>query len=85
MNPGGWLIVGLTEDETEVIINHPDLQPDANGCGHIIFSPREARALAAVLVDKADQCRCEHDYRGRCNNIDGSEQIFCAKCGRNPP
>lgn len=27
---------------------------------------------------------CEHDYSGRCNNIDGSEQIFCAKCGRNP-
>lgn len=52
----GYLEVGLTEDEREVIINHPDLQADANGCGHIIFSPEEARGLADLLRKKADLC-----------------------------
>lgn len=52
-----YLEVGLTEDETEVIINHPDLEPDENGCGHIIFSPHEARVLAGLLLKKADECK----------------------------
>jgi len=55
----GFLEVGLTEDEMEVVINHPDLQPDAKGCGHIVFSPEEARALARLLLKKADACKGE--------------------------
>ena len=31
-----------------------------------------------------DPATCQHDFTGRCNNIDGSEQIFCRKCGINP-
>jgi len=49
----GTLQVGLSADETEVIINHPDLQADAQGNGHITFSAQQARDLAALLVRKA--------------------------------
>jgi hypothetical protein len=37
----------------EVVINHPDLKPDENGVGHIVFSPRPARMLANLLVKHA--------------------------------
>lgn len=51
----GFLEVGLSADGKEVIVNHPDLQPDAQGVGHIVFSPREARDLALLLLRKADE------------------------------
>lgn len=49
----GQLIVGLTEDGRDVVINHPDLDPDKDGVGHIVFSPEQARALAKLLIQKA--------------------------------
>jgi hypothetical protein len=49
----GVLEVGVNPDTHEVVINHPDLQPDANGVGHIIFSPAQALALAATLMKQA--------------------------------
>lgn len=42
-------------DGKEVIINHPDLQPDENGVGHIAFSPEQARNLARLLNKHADE------------------------------
>lgn len=42
-----------TNGAGEVVVNHPDLQPDKNGVGHIIFSPEQARALAFLLQQKA--------------------------------
>lgn len=45
----GHLLVG-TNGEGEVIINHPDIQVDADGAGHIVFSPRQARGLARLLL-----------------------------------
>lgn len=51
---GGELIVALTEDGKNVVINHPDLQPDADGCGHIVFSPKQAIHLAGLLYRKAN-------------------------------
>lgn len=54
--PARYLEVGLTLDGREVIINHPDLQPDAAGCGHIVFSAAQARHLARLLLRKADEC-----------------------------
>ncbi len=42
-----------TNGAGEVIVNHPDLQPDENGVGHIVFSPEQARALAFLLQQKA--------------------------------
>lgn len=56
----GTLEVGITPDGTEVIVNHPDLLPDENGCGHIVFSPAQARALAQLLLDKANECEPGH-------------------------
>ena len=40
----------------EVVVNHPDLMPDANGVGHIVFSPAQARDFATLLVRHADHC-----------------------------
>jgi hypothetical protein len=59
----GELIVALTEDGKNVVINHPDLQPDAEGCGHIVFSPDQAVNLALLLWRKANVIRgivCGH-------------------------
>jgi len=39
----------------EVILNHPDLPRDARGVAHIIFSPEQARELAALLMKQADE------------------------------
>jgi hypothetical protein len=49
----GFLEVGISEDGREVVVNHPDLKPDKNGVGHIVFSPAQARSLAESLLAKA--------------------------------
>ena len=54
----GHLEVG-TNDNGEVVINHPDLKPDENGVGHIVFSPDQARNLARLLLLKAGWCQME--------------------------
>jgi hypothetical protein len=61
----GELIVALTPDGQNIVINHPDLKPDAEGCGHIIFSPDQAMRLATLLWKKACIAR----------------GIVCAHCG----
>jgi hypothetical protein len=50
----GVLEVG-TDGKGNVVINHPDIQPDENGAGYIVFTPKEARALANVLVKMQDR------------------------------
>jgi hypothetical protein len=57
VHPEHYLEVGLTQDERQVIINHPDLQVDEHGCGHIIFSPSQAIHLAKLLLRKANECK----------------------------
>jgi hypothetical protein len=52
MSTHGVLEVG-TNGSGEVVINHPDLQPDDNGVGHIVFSVEQARNLANLLQSKA--------------------------------
>jgi hypothetical protein len=42
-----------TNGAGEVVINHPDLLPDENWVGHIVFSPEQARNLASLLLQKA--------------------------------
>lgn len=49
---GGYLEVGRNE-QGEVVVNHPDLKPDENGVGHIVFSPSQARNLASLLMHHA--------------------------------
>ncbi len=58
----GFLTVGRNE-EHEVVINHPDLKPDADGVGHIVFSPRQARQLANLLLKHAAWCDAEREGR----------------------
>jgi hypothetical protein len=48
----GVLEVGCN-DAHEVVINHPDLKPDENGVGHIVFSPAQALELAKTLTKQA--------------------------------
>lgn len=56
--PGaGFLEVGLSEDWTEVIVNHPALLVDEHGVGHIVFSPKEAIHLGNLLLKKASECK----------------------------
>ena len=55
----GFLEVGRTDDTHEVVINHPDLKPDACGVGHIVFSPRQARSLANLLIKHATYAEAE--------------------------
>lgn len=47
----GVLEVGHNENG-EIVINHPDLHPDENGVGHIIFSPAQARNFALLLLER---------------------------------
>jgi hypothetical protein len=42
-----------TNGHGEVVVNHPDLQPDDDGVGHIVFSVEQARNLANLLQSKA--------------------------------
>jgi len=49
----GTLIVGIDPNTFEVVIDHPDLKPDENGVGHIVFSSEQARNLAQILMKKA--------------------------------
>lgn len=51
----GFLEVGLSEDQREVVVNHPDLKPDENGVGHIVFSPNQARNIAHTILRKATE------------------------------
>jgi hypothetical protein len=54
----GYLLVG-TNGRGEVVINHPDLEPDENDVGHIVFSPDQAESLARLLVQKAKEATHE--------------------------
>lgn len=45
----------------DIIINHPNLEPDANGVGHIVFSPRQARHLARILMKHAKDALQEYN------------------------
>jgi hypothetical protein len=54
----GFLEVGCN-DKCEVVVNHPDLMPDADGIGHIVFSPNQARHLAELLLRNAAQAETQ--------------------------
>ncbi len=55
---GGILEVGRNE-QGEIVINHPDLKPDENGIGHIVFSANQARNLAKILLKNAQESEDE--------------------------
>jgi hypothetical protein len=37
------------------VVNHPDLKPDAEGVGHIVFSANQARHLGELLLKRASE------------------------------
>jgi hypothetical protein len=57
-NAQGVLEVG-TNGNGEVVINHPDLMPDKDGVGHIVFSVEQARNLANLLLSKSADAAVE--------------------------
>jgi hypothetical protein len=50
----GFLEVGCNEQD-EIVVNHPDLKPDENGVGHIVFSANQARQFAWNLIKHAEE------------------------------
>lgn len=55
----GFLEVGRN-DNFEIVVNHPDLKPDENGVGHIVFSPRQARQFARLLMKHSHEALEEY-------------------------
>ena len=58
----GFLEVCRNENG-EVVINHPDLKPDDNGVGHIVFSVSQARNLARILEKQAREAEAETERK----------------------
>lgn len=54
----GFLEVGTT-GAGEVVVNHPDLEPDEKGVGHIVFSIGQAQNFANLLLAKAEEAKKE--------------------------
>lgn len=52
----GTLIVGHDPERNEVVVNHPEIRPNAKGAGYIGFSAAEARHLAELLIKNAERC-----------------------------
>lgn len=60
--PEKYLMVGLTPDGREIVVNIPmpiaDIEASlARGGHHIVFSADQARGLARLLLRKADECK----------------------------
>lgn len=51
----GTLEVG--NDGRNIVVNHPDLKPDANGVGHIVFSTDQAEDFALLLLKNVMELR----------------------------
>lgn len=66
----GFLEVGCNE-QNQIVVNHPDLEPDENGVGHIVFSVNQARGLADSLLRKAFEAekaiRAAQESEGECH------------------
>lgn len=70
----GFLEVGHNE-QGEVVINHPDLKPDENGVGHIVFSPGQARNLARLLLERASEAEADERKRREAEQRKAAESI----------
>ena len=70
----GFLEVGLN-GQGEIVINHPDLKPDADGVGHIVFSVAQARHLAYSLLKHAGQAEYNETEKRHAAARKAAEQI----------
>ncbi len=48
-----------TSGRGEVVINHPQMLVDENGCGFLVFSVEQAHRFAATVRKMADRAREE--------------------------
>lgn len=56
--PPGCLEVGISADEREIIVNHPEMIPSPDGRGgHIVFSPQQALDFAETMLRKIAECK----------------------------
>jgi predicted Zn-dependent protease len=55
----GVVEVWRTDDTHEIVIHHPALKPNASGAAQIVFSPRNARHLAHLLMEHAAEAEAE--------------------------
>lgn len=58
----GYLEIGITEKK-EVVINLPNLPTDEHGQSHVTLSPRQAKNLALLLLQKAIQAELQVDQQ----------------------
>lgn len=80
--PAGYLQVGNDEEYLNVVVNHPQIQQSAQG-GHMVFSPAQAKAFAALLVKKAEAA--EKSATCICRRMDMRTLALnpeCPVCGR---
>src|SRR6185437_9538114 len=64
----GYLEVGCNEQD-EIVVNHPNLKPDENGVGHIVFSVNQARNLARLLQKQAREAEVEIEAKREAERI----------------
>ena len=77
------LLVGQN-DRGEVVINHPNIQPDEQGAGYIVFSPEQARDLASLLIKHADQAAASRRLHHHVALWQGESLTQeCAECGQD--
>jgi hypothetical protein len=53
----GHLIVGLSPDETEVIVNVPFQADNGTGWTHVTFSREQAESFGRLVLLKAGECK----------------------------
>lgn len=53
----GTIEIGVSPDETEVIVNLPYTPDNGSGYVHYVFTPDQARHAGRSLIDKADECK----------------------------
>jgi hypothetical protein len=55
--PPGLIEIGITQDETEVVINLPSMPDNGTGTVHYCFTPVQAFRAGETLIRKAGECK----------------------------
>jgi hypothetical protein len=58
----GHLVVGLSEDETEVVVNLPYQADNGTGWTHVTFSREQAENFARLVLRKAAECNTKEPF-----------------------
>lgn len=78
------LEVGLSSDERDVVVNHPEMIPSPGGRGgHIVFTPTQARDFATLMLKKASECVGERPGSwvcSHCRTFNSLKETTCVLC-----